>query len=130
MGLRRRLYECALLGALGLMLPACVIVPDTGRSQLVLKAYGPSATYGVILPYSRKHELEADRLGLLYMARAGYDPRQAVEFWKRFDTHTAQQDKRPIELLSTHPLDSTRIRQLESLMPAAIAEYERTKSKH
>ena len=95
--------------------------------QLVLKAYGVGATYGVILPYSRKHELEADRLGLMYMARAGYDPREAVEFWKRFGAHTAKQGESPREFLSTHPLDETRIAQLESLMPQAIAEYEKAK---
>lgn len=93
--------------------------------QLIQMAYGLGAQLGVMLPYSRTHELEADRLGQLYMARAGYDPRKSIEFWKRFAAWAAKQGKRPPEFLSTHPLGKTRIRQLEKYLPEAEAEYRR-----
>ena len=67
-------------------------------------------TYGVLLPYSRQHELEADILGVDYMARSGYRPSEALEFWR---TKAAQNARRPIELMSTHPSDATRIENLE-----------------
>ena len=70
---------------------------------------GAGVTFGVLLPYSRQHELEADRLGVDYMARAGYDPREALAFWQ---AKAAQNRRGNIELLSTHPSDSTRINQL------------------
>jgi predicted Zn-dependent protease len=90
----------------------------------VLGAYGIGGELGVVLPHSRTQELEADRLGLLYMARAGYDPRKAVAFWQRFGAYqTKLGGGRPIEFLSTHPLDQTRIRALEDFMPQALAEY-------
>lgn len=90
----------------------------------VLGAYGIGGELGVVLPHSRAQELEADRLGLLYMARAGYDPRKAVAFWQRFGAYQEQRGEgRSIEFLSTHPLDQTRIRALEEFMPQALAEY-------
>jgi len=93
-----------------------------GSEALVMTAYDVGSQYGVLLPYSRTQELEADHLGLLYMARAGYDPSEAVAFWQRFSK--AQGDKSPgLEVISTHPLDETRIRQLNELMPTAMAEY-------
>jgi predicted Zn-dependent protease len=59
------------------------------------------AQYAVLLPFSRKHELEADQIGLTYMARAGYDPRESVTFWKRM--MAATQGAKPPKLMSTHP---------------------------
>ncbi len=97
--------------------------------QLALRAYGVGAQFGVILPYSRKQELEADRLGLLYMARAGYDPRESVAFWQRFSAHSQKAGGQPFEFLSTHPLDETRIRDLEAQMPQAMADYEKAAKK-
>jgi metalloendopeptidase OMA1, mitochondrial len=82
---------------------------------------GAGAQYGVLLPFSRQHELEADRIGLSYMARAGYDPREAIGFWKRMTE--LSQGKKPPEFMSTHPADATRIQQLQQLMPAALEEY-------
>ena len=84
---------------------------------------GVGAQYGVLLPFSRKHELEADQIGLTYMARAGYDPREAVAFWKGMMVATRDSNKPP-ELMSTHPADETRISQLEQLMPAAMEIYQ------
>jgi predicted Zn-dependent protease len=92
--------------------------------QIVLGAYGLGGQVGVLLPYSRLQESEADQIGLLYMARAGYDPRAAVDFWKRFAAYKDQHGGGgQLEFLSTHPLDETRIRQLEAWMPRALAEY-------
>jgi predicted Zn-dependent protease len=97
--------------------------------DLAMQAYGLGAQVGVMLPYSRTHELEADELGMLYMARAGYDPREAIEFWKRFGAYNAKQGGRPPEFLSTHPVDARRIAQLQAMLPRAIAEYERAKGR-
>ena len=92
----------------------------------VLGAYGIGSELGVVLPHSRSQELEADRLGLLYMARAGYDPRRAIPFWERFSAYQKQKGAgQPLEFLSTHPLDDTRLRGLEQHMPQAVSEYQR-----
>lgn len=93
--------------------------------ELWLQVYGLFGTVGVLLPYSRLHESEADFLGLLYMARAGYDPRQAVEFWKRMAAYSKKHGGRTLQFLSTHPLDEARIRQLEAALPKALAEYQK-----
>ncbi len=102
--------------------------PAQTRS-LVLQGYGLGSKVGVILPYYRAHELEADELGLLYMARAGYDPRSAVDFWQRFSAYTREKGGAPPEFLSTHPIDTRRIAQIEALMPKALAEYQKAGGK-
>ena len=94
--------------------------PET--QQLVLSAYGAGGTVGVLLPFSRKQESEADHIGLIYMARAGYDPHEAPEFWRRMVQSSAGQ-QRPPELLSTHPAPEDRVQQLEQLIPEAMKEY-------
>lgn len=93
--------------------------------ELAMQAYGLGAQVGVLLPYSRTQELEADRIGLLYMARAGYDPREAIAFWKRFQAYNNAKGGGSVEFLSTHPLDNRRITQLEADLPKALAEYQR-----
>lgn len=82
---------------------------------------GQIVAVGVSLPWGRMQELEADEIGLVYMARAGYDPREAVEFWKRMD---ALGGDAPPVWLSTHPSHARRIEDLEAQMPRALAEYE------
>ena len=73
------------------------------------------------MPYSRKHELEADHIGVLLMARAGYDPSEAPEFWERFSA--AKDGGAPIEFLSTHPSDARRAIALRELLPEAMELY-------
>lgn len=88
----------------------------------ILAAYGLGTTVGVMLPYSRSHETEADAIGLQYAARAGYDPMAAIRFWERMEQKSAGKDKPP-EFLSTHPADETRIKNLNAVMPEALEIY-------
>jgi predicted Zn-dependent protease len=74
----------------------------------------------VLLPYSRKHESDADHYGLIFAAMAGYDPREAIPFWKRM---AAMGGEKPPALLSDHPADEARIKKLEALMPEALTYY-------
>ncbi|MDH3671352.1 MAG: M48 family metallopeptidase [Gammaproteobacteria bacterium] len=101
--------------------------PDAAKS-LILGAYGIGGELAVSLPHSRKQELEADHLGLLYMARGGYDPREALSFWERFSAYGKQSGGRSVEFLSTHPLDERRMAELEKLMPQALQDYAKTKT--
>ncbi|CAI8267708.1 MAG: Beta-barrel assembly-enhancing protease [Opitutia bacterium UBA7350] len=94
---------------------------DAADRRSILAGLGIGTTVGVLLPYSRLHECEADAIGILYTAEAGYDPRVAIDFWQRM---AAQKSSSPPEFLSTHPTDSTRVSKLESLMPQAVAIYE------
>ena len=100
-----------------------------GNRELIMQAYGIGTQLGVLLPYSRTQELEADQLGLLFMARAGYDPRAAAAFWRRFAAYNARQGGPMLEFLSTHPLDQRRIAELEHSMPRAVAEHERARAR-
>ena len=90
-------------------------------SDLALQAYGVGTNLG-ILSYSRKHELEADRLGLIFMAMAGYDPREAVEFWKRMDKLSSDSNN---EFLSTHPSHRHRIEDIKKDLPEAMNYYKK-----
>ncbi|MCA9727694.1 MAG: M48 family metallopeptidase [Candidatus Eisenbacteria bacterium] len=90
-----------------------------GSRSLVLAAYGVGAQVGVLLPFGRSQESEADHIGLIYMARAGFDPHEAPRFWERM---TAQGGGRPPEFLSTHPSPENRVKQLQDWMPEAERE--------
>ncbi len=92
----------------------------TGTRQAVMQALGLGAQVGVILPFSREHESEADYIGVLLAAQAGYDPREAIRVWERMEQRGGDQ---PPEFLSTHPGHGTRIAQLESWMPEALQHY-------
>ena len=89
--------------------------------QLVGAALGAGAQVGVLLPWSRQQESEADHLGLILMAKAGYDPHAALELWKRMAE--ASKGQRPPEFLSTHPAEATRIQQIEGWLPEALTYY-------
>lgn len=88
---------------------------------LWLGVYGVGTQVGAILPYSRLHESEADRLGLIFMAMAGYDPNAAIDFWQRMAA--SKTGGAPPEILSTHPSDATRIAKLKSQLPEAMQYY-------
>jgi len=85
-------------------------------------AYGIGSQVGVLLPYSRQHELEADKLGLIFMAMAGYDPQSAIPFWERM---ASVGGNKPPEFLSTHPSDATRINKIKSALPEAMKYYQK-----
>lgn len=89
-------------------------------NQIFMAAYGVGAQVGFMLPYSRLHESEADRIGLVLMAKAGYDPREAIPFWQRMNEKGGS---RPPEFLSTHPAPQTRISDIESHIPEAMKYY-------
>ena len=97
---------------------------DPQKRQAVLAAVGAGAKFGVLLPFSREHESEADEVGLMYMARAGFDPHEAVSFWERMSAAGGGQ---PPEFMSTHPSHGTRVARLKELLPKALAEYERNR---
>lgn len=82
--------------------------------------YGIGAQVGVILPYSRKHEYEADRLGLIFMAMAGYDPNEAISFWQRMMDNKSGS---VFEFMSTHPSDEKRIANMKQVLPEAMGYY-------
>jgi len=107
------------LGGLGL---AVALSQKPAATQgLFLQAYGVGTSLGM-LKYSRKHESEADKMGLVFMAMAGYDPNQAPEFWKRMSAMSEGQA--PPEFISTHPSHETRIRELNEFMPEAMKFYD------
>jgi predicted Zn-dependent protease len=88
-----------------------------------MKSYGLGTQIGVLLRYSRVHENEADRLGLIFMAMAGYDPKEAVSFWQRMAAE--KKGAQPPQFLSTHPADETRIQNLKDLIPEAMQYYKK-----
>jgi predicted Zn-dependent protease len=98
-----------------------------GRSQVLvpsmMAALGAGATVGFLLPMSRTQESEADRIGLILMALAGYDPREAITVWERM--HAASTGKQKAEWLSTHPADTTRLNDIRRWMPEALQYYRR-----
>lgn len=125
-----RMSESMLIQLGGQLLEQAALGRSEASQAAIQQAYGIGSTLAVALPHSRKQELEADHLGLLYMARAGYDPREALAFWKRFaDYGKKHGGGKRIEFLSTHPLDDQRIRQIEGLLPQAEMEYRKPDSK-
>ena len=84
--------------------------------------YGLGTQVGLVLPYSRDHELEADKMGLIFMAIAGYDPQTAIVFWQRM---AAAGGGKPPEFLSTHPADATRINKIKAAMPEVMKYYKK-----
>ncbi len=93
---------------------------DYDKQRAVMGALGAGAQFGILMPFGRKHESEADEIGLMYMARAGYDPQESIKFWHRMEQTGGNS---PPEFLSTHPSHGTRIAQLEALMPKALEAY-------
>ena len=119
--LEQNLTQTAMIGVAGSLSDM-----DYEKQRAILGAFGAGAQYGVLMPFSRSHESEADHIGLIYMARAGFDPRESIAFWKRMEhTNSAQ----PPQLLSDHPSHGIRIQQLENWMPQAMEEYDKGHSR-
>jgi len=113
--LHQNMTQTAMLGVQGSFADL-----DYQQQRTIMGLLGAGAQYGVLLPFSRSHESEADLVGLKYMARAGYDPREAVGFWRRM-AEASGGTKQP-EFMSTHPLHETRIRQIEEWLPEVMKE--------
>ncbi len=118
-----RMSQALLVTAGGVALDASMQDESSGRRQAFLTAYGLGATVGLMLPYSRTHEKEADRLGLIFMAMGGYDPQTAVGFWQRM-AQDKEGGKMP-EFLSTHPHSETRIENIQKYLYEAMPYYNR-----
>jgi predicted Zn-dependent protease len=110
----------------GVALAVAVSERPAQTQQMFMTAYGVGSSVGLLLPYSRLHEREADRIGLVLMAMAGYDPRAAVPFWQRMNQAGGE---RPPELLSTHPAPDTRVAEIEKYLPEALPYYEKARAK-
>ncbi len=95
---------------------------SAATQQIVMTAYGVGTQVGVMLPFSRKHELEADRIGLILMARAGYNPNSAITFWQSMSSGSSGST---LEIFSTHPSDSKRISEIQALIPEAMKYYKK-----
>jgi predicted Zn-dependent protease len=108
----------------GMALSTALSTKPQQTRELWMQVYGTGAQYGVMLPYSRLHESEADHLGLVFMAMAGYDPNSAVDFWKRMAKMKSGQA--PPEFLSTHPSDERRIQDIRNLIPKAMLYYRKS----
>lgn len=105
----------------GVALTVAVANKPAETQNLFLGAYGAGTQVGILLPFSRKHELEADRYGLIWTAMAGYNPQEAIGLWERMEKISNGQ--KPPEFLSTHPAEGRRIDQLNKYMPEAMTYY-------
>jgi len=115
-----RMSQGELLNLGGAALQVGMAGKDPAVQKNVMDAFGLGANVGVMLPFSRSHEAEADHIGLILMAKAGYDPRAAVPFWQRMEASGGQ---KPPEFLSTHPSDATRIEKIKAELPEALKYY-------
>jgi predicted Zn-dependent protease len=105
----------------GTALSVALASKPAATQSLFMQAYGAGSAVGVLLPFGRKQELEADRYGLIFAAMAGYNPREAVPLWQRMEK--ASNGQKPPEFLSTHPSEGRRIEQLQKYMPEALQYY-------
>ena len=106
----------------GVALSVAVSSQPAQTQQLFMEAYGIGSTVGVMLPFSRKQELEADRYGLIFSAIAGYNPHEAIPFWERMAKMNT--GEKPPEILSTHPSDETRIAKVKEYVNEAMKYYQ------
>jgi predicted Zn-dependent protease len=130
-----RMSEAVLIGGIGAAV-GTVVESKAGASdrQLFDLAYGGLSTFGRVLPHSRANETEADRMGVIYAARAGYDPRAAVTFWQKMIAQKQAAEKagpagKLGALLSTHPPDEQRVANLQKMMPQAMPLWEANRGK-
>ena len=106
----------------GVALSAALASRPAQTQNLFMQAYGVGSNVGVLLPFSRKQELESDRFGMRWAAMAGYNPREAVSLWQRM-AQQAESGQKPPEFLSTHPAEQRRIEQLQQYLPEALKYY-------
>jgi predicted Zn-dependent protease len=134
-----RMSEAMVMAGVGALGSAVVETKtqDPATRQLFDLAYGGITTLGRVLPHSRSNESEADRMGAIYAARAGYDPRASITFWEKMMTQKQAADKagagaadKISEIFSTHPADQKRIADLKALMPSVLPIYEKNKGKY
>ncbi len=118
----QRQQKAGLVGAL-LQVGMGVAGIDPSTAKTVNQVYRQGATLGYLRPHSRQNELQADSIGLMLMAKAGYDPRAAITFWNKF----GRSGQRIPEYLSTHPAPGNRIANLKRLMPRALAIYKNSR---
>jgi len=97
------------------------------NKELIMLGVNVAGNVGIILPYSRKHESEADHIGLLLMAKAGYDPNEAIKFWQRMSAASGGSQGGLSDFLSTHPSDAKRVKDLQELLPEAMQYYKKSK---
>lgn len=116
-----RMSQTLLVQLGGVALAVALAEKPRETQNLYLAAFGAGATVGILLPFSRSHEAEADRIGLTLMAKAGYDPQAAVGLWERMND--LSKGKRPLELLSTHPAPASRIDNIKAFLPEAMSYY-------
>ena len=113
----------ALLAEMGGQTLAAALQHNSQQTQQIwMSLFGVGVQLGAILPYNRQQESEADRLGLIFMAMAGYNPDAAIEFWQRMSQNAGA---KPPEFLSTHPSDQTRIKNIKSYLPEATKYYKK-----
>jgi len=124
-GAQRMTQQMLLQGA---MIGAGLSMKNSTQKNIILSALGVGVLYGFTLPFSRLHESEADQIGLIYMAKAGYDPNEAINFWQRFGQ--VKGGKGGPEWASTHPADVTRIKGLRSYLSRAKYDYQNVKVKY
>jgi predicted Zn-dependent protease len=122
-----RVSQAVLLQSGGQVIGASMSNADSRTQAVASTLYGLGSQLGIALPHSRKQESESDQIGLIYMARAGYDPQEAIGFWQRFADYNRQSGGATPWFLRTHPLDDTRIQQLKTWLPQAQQEYRTAK---
>ena len=118
-----RITQALLLQTGGSLVGAGLSNSDPRTQAAVAMVYGLGSQLGVELPHSRKQESEADHIGLLYMARAGYHPEEALAFWERFADFNRRAGSGGAWFLRTHPLDAVRIQQIKDWLPEAQREF-------
>ena len=118
-----RMTDAMAVQGAGQLLGTALSSKDPKVQSAAMLAYGFGSQVAVELPFSRLQESEADHIGLIYMARAGYNPEAAVVFWQRFAEFNAQQGGQTFAFLRTHPTDETRIKQLKKWLPEAQAQF-------
>ncbi|EKE74006.1 M48 family metallopeptidase [Gallaecimonas xiamenensis] len=117
-----RLSQNQIYSGVSVLAAVALGMSDVDNKGLYMAALGVGATVGVLLPYSRKHESEADAIGLKLMAEAGFDPNQAVVLWQNMEQKAGET---PPELLSTHPSPGSRIKDLSNQVPAVMPLYQK-----